>query len=295
MKNFKNNKIKSRIKKTVQLFGLDVVKFKKRELLDLSKTDYLDPISAIYASKGESILIKVPLFKCRFDHMLANTCSLDSQSAFIQTLLLYQKGECTSYKESPLKAFYDDFQPQSIADLLSFSDPCNPILSTTSPLAALWPWSNSTLSESFNRQKLNCVLESRQHGFDLTYNDGSASFGPVSLEKGELEFHRTITIYEKLKKESFRVDSGGVDNIVCSILYLDDISDWRVLIHAGNHRMAALTVLGYDSITVQINANRGGLFSIIRKLEIDSWPAVRQGYYSKDEARAIFDKLFVAG
>ena len=63
----------------------------------------------------------------------------------------------------------------------------------------------------------------------------------------------------------------------------------KFVVLQGNHRMAALSFLGYKVIDFRI-----GLFLVreIRESEVTTWPLVKSGRIDEVEALMIFNKFF---
>ena len=69
-----------------------------------------------------------------------------------------------------------------------------------------------------------------------------------------------------------------------------EISDYRVLVMHGNHRVAVLAHLGWELIPMAPIPTM--LPNEIRLSEINSWPGVLDGSYSINQATAVFLAFF---
>ena len=112
----------------------------------------------------------------------------------------------------------------------------------------------------------------------------------MSEKKIELELHRLKSISHLIKKNDYQYDLSGNMNINATCLWSDVHNDWRFLIQGGEHRIAALVALGYTSAIVQ--TTRHGLTGIVQRSHAAYWPAVRQGYFTEEEAIKLFDRIF---
>ena len=54
---------------------------------------------------------------------------------------------------------------------------------------------------------------------------------------------------------------------------------------SGNHRAAVLTSIGQESLPVRV-------ISVVRREDVDVWPKVRSGVFSRDQALSHFDQYF---
>src|SRR5699024_9180882 len=116
----------------------------------------------------------------------------------------------------------------------------------------------------------------------LSHNDGDPFFGPVSNTKGRLEFNRLVRVFNSIKREGQRVDKQGIENIQAICLYDARFKLARYFIVAGQHRVAALSALGYEEIVIQLALGNGAV--IVRRDEAAYWPTVQAGFYSQEEA-----------
>jgi hypothetical protein len=64
----------------------------------------------------------------------------------------------------------------------------------------------------------------------------------------------------------------------------------RVFVRSGKHRIAALGALGHRQITVQLARRYHP--ALIHREDASSWPLVRSAFYTRDQALAIFDRIF---
>jgi hypothetical protein len=55
----------------------------------------------------------------------------------------------------------------------------------------------------------------------------------------------------------------------------------------GNHRVSALSALGYDKLTVEVSSQH-----TVRLDALEQWPGVRARVFTRDEAEAIFMAYF---
>ncbi len=62
----------------------------------------------------------------------------------------------------------------------------------------------------------------------------------------------------------------------------------RYLLVDGNHRAAAMTVLGWPSVELEVDERR-----TVRESEVENWPGVRQGLFSREASLALLDAYFV--
>lgn len=281
-----------KLKKIFRLFAADIRSQKNAIDLSFLKDHDIHPISVSYRSGEGDVLLNVPLSRCRHFLWLSYPCTINSDSPFVKTLLHYKEGLCLQYEGSALEKFYSLWQPKNAGDLLFLENPSYEKFKNLPPSSVPLLWADQNPEDLVISRKYAIERDNKAHGALLSYKDGDTFFGPVSLEKGRLEFNRLIRVYDSIKKNGFKVDRLGFANIYVVCL-IDDLrtGTYSFLVSSGGqHRLAALTVLGYDKVTVQLSSKEG-IKGLIRLSDIDYWPSVVNGYFSKDEAFHLFYRL----
>lgn len=115
------------------------------------------------------------------------------------------------------------------------------------------------------------------------------AFGPVSDLQIATEADRLKKLRRSINKYGFLprhpVLSGG--QITSQLFYKDD-GDFRVVIANGNHRTAVLAHLGWKLIPV---GNKPGSHPV-RLSDLERWPGVVDGRFSREAARTMFEAFF---
>lgn len=119
-------------------------------------------------------------------------------------------------------------------------------------------------------------------------------FGPKNILVPKLRFIRLKNLVYLIKK--YEYNPNNHDHI-CGYK-LSHQSDYRFVITAGTHRSSVIKALNFkyndkSEIDVKYDSFRikNGLFEV--KLDnINLWPGVRSGYFSKDEAEKMFFSFF---
>lgn len=166
------------------------------------------------------------------------------------------------YNKSLLSNYYRSFQPKSIQDCFFYKGDEFP--SVSSKLTRL-PWGTT----------VNMKPKNNQH------------FGPNSDTFVENEFRRTKRIYNKIASEGYQPEKYR-DGYIRGHFFKND-NDYRFMLASGQHRMAVLGVLGYQTIQVKIHPNWK---RVIDKEDLLSWPYVHRGTYDKESACKIFNAYF---
>lgn len=228
------------------------------------------------------VLLDVPVTRCRTQ--IWNTLE-DRGNPFVQTIIDYSNNLIMEYKSSAVEKYYKLYQPKSASEVLKTRG--NRKLESTHPLGYVFPW------ESFDTEEIRCkrerviVSENRKAGHDINASYGYTDFGPVSDEKGVIEFGRLVGTYESIKKRGYiekpYLNDGGIRGY-----FLADGTDWCLIITAGKHRAYALSALGYKSIPIILEAS----YEAVKwKSDVACWPQVRNCTFTEDEANAIVDNI----
>ena len=169
-------------------------------------------------------------------------------------------------EKTVLYIYHNKFQPYGICDCLP------PQSVKFTPPWGLYPWGSfkyGTTEPATNREKTRFC-------------------GPSSLSLITDEFNRMKALYDGLKKEGYRPWSFGSNHISGIMLEAAD-KKRRMLIIRGNHRLAALSVLGYESLPIRLF--EGGR-RYLKEEDVKEWHFVKTGQCSIEDALRIFKLYF---
>lgn len=274
--------LKKNIHSTVNKFGIDLVKSSENFLDE----KWLSPMELIYRTHNRHILLRVPVDKIRFLGIHGYKVIQKGTAPFISTLEEYKDTKAKNYKDSPLCEFYSKFQPKTISEYLCLESASNSLMNSLPPSGAFLPWQNVDPTEQVNQRALQVESDNQEHKTNIGSSGGDPFYGPVTTEKASLEYDRLTKVFDSIQKHGFKIDTKGKNNI--NAIVLENNNDYRYFIISGQHRIAALSALGYEEVALQIYK---GL--IVRRSEVDFWPGVTKGYFSSLEALAVFDRIFV--
>lgn len=274
-------KIKLLIQTIVNRFGFYVVEYSDNFMDEY----WCSPAELIYKTHKPYILLKVPIADVRFLGVHAYKAGANSSAPFIHTIKEYINGTVKSYTGSSLFLFYEEFQPKSISEYLYLDKSGNEIINNTPASGVFFPWENINPIEKVRQRANEVENDNKEHNSDLKFFGGDPFYGPVSIAKGELEYNRLVNVYKSILKNDFKIDLNGSNNIFA--IALEKNNEYRYLISSGQHRVAALSVLEYKNITLLMYKN-----IIVRRSEVEFWPGVKNGYFSKSEALKVFDRIF---
>lgn len=254
----------------------------RKQILDLRDIT-TDPIDAVYragssqtSAQNSWVIINVPM-----SLLISSPMGFGDKSQypdpFVETVNNYRNGVCVTYEGSILEKYYHFWQPNNAAELLGLSEhEASEALLRTSPPGTVWPWD---FDDPERRARQNHVGD-----------EGWQHCGPVTQDKGRMEFYRYQKVVNSIIKNGYQRNVDSIDGDIAAQVLLRG-TEWRFLICDGMHRFAALKALGRSTIPVCLR--RWPM--LIRREDVLSWPNVTNLLFNADSATKIFDRLFDAG
>ena len=280
--------------KFVRLARLGVNSMLARAGLQLSRTNalltdsteaYDDPVEAGYRAGLSPYLLDIALEHCRVLPSTAYACASHRGNPFVDTLIGYARGEIKNFEQSPLAGFYRTWQPLSAADVLGLTgDDVAPELLQAPPLGFVMPWNDWSPARAEQRWAGIIEADNREHGGLGKAKLGWKSWGPVDPTIGQQEFGRLISVFDSIKTRGYQRSEAGDGDIKGVALHR--AGEFRVLVTAGHHRASALAALGRTTVPIRIDN------MLVRREDAAAWPNVRTGLFTKQQALALFDRLF---
>ncbi len=270
----------------------------RAECVDLTSRT-ADPIEAISLAiqTGATPVIRVPLAALRHKRLGIRIDDVVT-NPFTRTVAEYLSGECTTYTESTLWRYCQAWQPASLAEFvgLEVADDGSDL---ARPLAAIvLPWEHGG-----DRAELSARRKTHERKWTLKFGPSpsgshgySSSCGPTSDSYGEHRFgwHCEVaaSIAELASARGIAGDTWWVPDqggyVEVQILAAGD--SWAGLVSDDKHRTTALGAVGAKDLLVSIPSH----YPVVRREEVASWPAVRSGLYTAEQALEVFDR-FLAG
>jgi len=247
-----------------------------------------DALEAYYrAPRGAGFIVDVRLDQMRTFGSLGLRCTKEGDSPFVRTLLAYEQGRCRTYQDSPLRRFYEIWQPANLAETLLI-DPsqAGAELLALPPIPWLVPWSGGADWDRWiGKTRTQIARRTRRLGDAYALN---RFCGPVSERYGEMRLAGLIKVYRSIREVGYSPTS----HIRANLLVRD--GECRALISDGNHRTAALAAAGFDTVPVWVAGRDKYGPAVIWRGDAASWPAVRSGLFSHEQAVTVFDRVFDA-
>lgn len=251
--------------------------------LDLRGTD---PMEALAYAGRRSVLVEVPLARCRGLFPMAFPCTRDAAHPFVLTTEACLEAAEIGFAGSPLQAYFQSVQPRSAAELLGIAD-VESTLHRLAPAMAEVPWRGLSGPAVQERRARAMRDDASGNGVPLNGTDGWHAIGPVSQEKGELEIRRLVRVLRSVRQHGYAPDE--VRGWIRGQLMVREDGGWRVYLAGdGQHRAAVLTALGYSWVTVRLRADS----TAVLRGEAARWPGVRAGGLARGQALAVFDRIY---
>ena len=118
----------------------------------------------------------------------------------------------------------------------------------------------------------------------LAAEQGHQCIGPVHPKKGALEYSRFTQVYKSIRDNGYKRSNADDADLKGRVLRSGGKS--VIIITTGAHRVVALSTLGYSSAPVRIQR------TAIYREDVDIWPNVSNGLFTRNEALATFDRVF---
>ena len=269
--------LENQVKRIVGRFG-----FELRPLAPCDLRGKIDhPIAAAYLMGLRPCLVEVPLSHCRgFNGFPFTPCH-----PFVRTVRAYTEGRVSTYEGSALEAYYNHFQPKHAGDLFALPGPISR-LHEVPPFAFVWPWESISVYDRTHTRSGRMKAENKKRGAPLPISHGYSTYGPVSQQKGTIEFLALARLADSVRRSGY-VRKDQLDDDIRVVPLIDKIGEVRYLLRWGQHRAAVLAALGFERIPVVIGPMR-----LVRADEVDYWPHVRDELFTRDQALLLFDRIF---
>lgn len=231
-----------------------------------------DPVQVVCRAGDRPFLIDVPVGNIR----AVGFAGSDPWNPFVLTLREYAAGRCAQFKGSLLEHFYRHWQP----------------FAAGKGALRQMPWkagARDTRNTPEGRMARDGFVEAaRELGVSPEEIRGHIKGGPVTESFGEITFRRMARLYDSVRDTGYRPESSPGGHLRGQCFVSGD--DFCVVVGSGKHRVCALLALGWDKIPVCFGAPK--LPVVTRREEVDTWPQVRAGLYTREEAWREFDELF---
>jgi len=228
------------------------------------------PEGSAFASTRSSIF-EVPVEKCR---SLNGFCYTESGwDHFTACLKEKIENPDLKYEESILNKFYENFRPRNRWEHLfgTGSDPVKPLDQGWT----LLPWMET-------KNRIPNPVKS-----PVTRNDGNHHYGPNSERFIKLELKKLFDNFNLMSRYGYCPEIFP-DGYVLGY-FLKDGDDYLFLVTEGQHRMAAIGVLGKEQIKAKLSPD---FLPLVDIKKVKQWPQVKSGLYTRELAEKVFYYYF---
>jgi hypothetical protein len=179
-----------------------------------------------------------------------------------------------------LSKYYNAYDPKfavNIFDLKNSND-------KTPYWAVVMPWDYETQDEWKLKVESSVKNENLSLKKSMTIKSGWSWIGPAKKNKIFVESQRIYSILKSIMKNGY-LRNDNLDGDIRANILTNEEGQWVWQSISGQHRACCLSGLGFKEIPVRIN-------KVIRRSDVNSWPNVVRGKYSKEEALIVFDTIF---
>jgi len=282
------NKLKKEIKNLLQETGWkdkgvergletgQILNFGKAPL-NLVKSESLIP-RGLEVIDAKSELFQIPLNKCV--DINGFTFTPGDWQPFAAAIREYLENPELEYRGSILEKFFQKFTPKNRQEQWA------PHLEQ-----GIYPANKGWIGLPWIRVPGKTTSVAKKFETELTRNrGGNQHFGPNSQKFGQEELGRIIKAYQHMEK-GYQPELFPDGYINGYLLKKDD--DYRLIVTEGQHRAAALSVLGYSEITAKVSSDSNHM-KLVDYNNAEYWPGVKNGLFSREDAKILFDVFFNA-
>lgn len=227
---------------------------------------------SLTASASFTVPLDKAIVDCGFSYRA------DGWHPYVQTLYEVLEDPGRAYVDTTLGHLHRAFQPATMQEVL-LEDVVEPV----PPLHA-WPPRAFLLRNLWNMNPwlVRAALEDLSGSTPRSW----LYWGPKSVEDGEADLRRLVRAFRMIEAEGFRHDDG-VAPIRGTFMAAGD--DYRFVVDCGNHRLAALRVLGVEEFRARLNPR---LAAVVHADQLHRWTTHSGGIYPPATAQQLFWKLF---
>lgn len=186
--------------------------------------------------------------------------------------------------EVELDHFYKKFQPKSVDDWFLLDAPPMSQLKKIPPWSAVLPWRARSVESFRDAIENGTKNDNEKEGLPGGIEKGWAYCGPVTEEKLNIEAKRINELIYSFRQKGYQRSFEKDGDIVATAL-VNAKNDWRWLVTSGYHRACVLAAMGVTKFPVRVNL-------VVREDEMNFWPHLLSGFYTKEMVKNIFNKIF---
>lgn len=274
--------LKQSVRLALSAIGLEVTRKARGQHVPLADIASSALHSVYMVPGGQRAAFMCPLNDCRtiFGFGFGN----ENWHPFTAAIEEYAQNTHLRYDGSILHRYYQVWQPSDARHSVVGFFAAPERFGSHPPYAFTPPWHSLSLEDRRAQVSRSCIHDYREHGsppLDLDVH-GYRAFGPASDELGGFEFGRLMRVYKSILSVGYQRVYGDIEVDV-----VRRGSDLIFVSGAGQHRRAAMSAIGSEAIPAVIRRP-----VVIDTRDVDYWPAVAQGTWTRADALSYVDHLF---
>jgi len=172
------------------------------------------------------------------------------------------------------KSYFANALPRSASETLGLEKGEVPELDNEPHWLIYYPWHSDSIAKK--KKDVQAGMSKNE--------PGSFSTAANLTALTDFETRRTCDLLKSIQAKGYISDYSSSTPVSGYILFNED-SHFKWLITHGFHRCSICRALEFDDIEVR-------LLNIIYRDEVDFWPAVASGTYTRESALKVFDNIF---
>jgi len=264
---------------------------KRNTVIKINKEEILEGRSFFYRTVIEPLCTSLPLEKARIngktlvdgDNCHINIIALKKALSYDDRKIQYQKLEETLIEY----ASAENKKNLNLNRCLGLSDEESKNLTNIPSWANIYPWNyTENIQKQIAITNFSTFIEnSKRRGPRMNAIQGGAQYPLVSKERAVFEAKLLFSLYKSIKSKGYIESKNTNYDPVGAVVAIDSDSNWCWAVSAGIHRCCVLSVSNIPSINVMVK-------KVIYREDVEFWPNVRNGLYTKEAALKVFDHMF---
>ena len=184
-----------------------------------------------------------------------------------------------------LEIYNSKIELNNLSEFFGLSSNKNEILNSYPIWSAVLPWEDINLEHKFKHFPKSVKIDRANNGFLLKTNDTQEIMKQDREYSLPSHIKQYVSLINSIKKNGY-IPHNENNYIEAELLLKGDDYCWKPG-GEGNHRTSVVASLGHKTIKAIVT-------KIVRFEELDYWPNVINGTFTKKEAEEIFNRYFEA-
>ncbi|MDA8612555.1 hypothetical protein N9L10_01180 [Candidatus Pelagibacter bacterium] len=281
------NKFKKLINKLLSAINLKIIKLNVFDPHDFTNIK-INPLTAQYLSGYRPMVINISLKNGRTSNWFEMSDeSLDPAIFAIKNALKKDLEGEDLYKDilNTLKENHSLMKCKNASHSLNIESNDDEDIKKYPWWAIVHPWDDYTFEDKIKNYPYDIKRNREKNGMHIASSDPNIIIKENYENSWPSHAKQYVNLINKIKEHGFQY--GSEYGYVSAEIFIEKNKlCWKPGAE-GNHRMAVAAALGFKNIPVLVT-------KIIRLDELEYWPNVVKGLFSKDQAKKIFFDIFNA-